>query len=1041
MARHAFVSAAVAVAASAALVAAFGPVGTAVAVGTAQETVVPATYRSSNLTASVLYTNSLAGGDGAGAQGVFHRLEGHSRAVWTRYSDGASFDTPSAVSGSTFYNSGTGSDVLAYRYADGRIDLWNAVDGTTSTVQVPSDQSVYGVFGTTVATNQNVTYPDGTTGRIKRLLTPGADGTTNEVIVGGAPEGMVLGGPVRGDADGFVFRATLDGSPRLAQVDPKTGQVTGWTSALPSGTTITVRVSPDHVVAYAGGNATTAYVYSRADLAAAPVAVTLDNPVSTGVSPTGIAIVGDWLVHQPGSRGPVTAVPIAGGDPVTLLAASNSGISVAQDGTAVVVGRTGADDWGIQHITAGADGRPAVTMVKSLPKPPYPIQGLSLDQGRLVEADESYSGRRDTYGRTVAATGTPTYGARSNYDGTDVLVGTCSATDVGCSQLFGTASGQTMWLERNAGGSGAYDVLRAAGPGQYSYRENYVPVGGRITDVSGEYVLYTTDTRQYVYQIGDSAGPKVTRTPGAAALSGDLLWTASATAPGQVSAYDLAARKTVSTLTLDNGGCAPTELQANGRYLYWNCGGTTAGVYDRTAKKSVPVPADEAKLGDGYVVTHDRKAGQLVLTAVAGGSPVSRVIGELPDTGVSQRDVRWTVDESGANAAYVDDQEQIHLVPSGVPQQPLRLLSPAQNAAWADPTPVDTTADTLTTLLLSKPAAGWQLTVRSKATGKVVDTENSGAEVRGELKVGWFGMDRTATGDVPLPNGAYEWTLSVTPADGTGANLQVTGSVRIETGSPVRHDHVGADGIGDLLTLNSSGSTLTFQQGTGKGGFAGTVSGKGWSTKTLAVPYGDLNNDRCNDVLVRTPAGALRAYKPACGAALTSSTPYTTLGASGWNQYDVLTSPGDLNKDGRPDLLARNASTGAVYLYRTTGTGKLSARVQLYGNWKTYKKVVGAGDLNGDGIGDLVAQDRANNLYRYYGTGKGTFGSRVRIATGWGASYNAVVGVGDITGDARNDLVARDTAGNLYRLSGSGKGTFAARVKIATGWQGYKGLF
>ena len=69
------------------------------------------------------------------------------------------------------------------------------------------------------------------------------------------------------------------------------------------------------------------------------------------------------------------------------------------------------------------------------------------------------------------------------------------------------------------------------------------------------------------------------------------------------------------------------------------------------------MPADEAKLGDGYVVTHDKAAGKLTLTAVAGGSAESRVIGDMPDTGVSQRDVRWTVDESGANAAYVDDQE------------------------------------------------------------------------------------------------------------------------------------------------------------------------------------------------------------------------------------------------------------------------------------------------------------------------------------------------------------------------------------------------
>jgi hypothetical protein len=67
--------------------------------------------------------------------------------------------------------------------------------------------------------------------------------------------------------------------------------------------------------------------------------------------------------------------------------------------------------------------------------------------------------------------------------------------------------------------------------------------------------------------------------------------------------------------------------------------------------------------------------------------------------------------------------------------------------------------------------------------------------------------------------------------------------------------------------------------------------------------------------------------------------------------------------------------------------------------------------------------------------------ARVKVSSGWGATYNAVVGVGDITGDGKADLVARDTNGNLYRQSGNGKGGFGSRTKIATGWKAYKGLF
>lgn len=74
-------------------------------------------------------------------------------------------------------------------------------------------------------------------------------------------------------------------------------------------------------------------------------------------------------------------------------------------------------------------------------------------------------------------------------------------------------------------------------------------------------------------------------------------------------------------------------------------------------------------------------------------------------------------------------------------------------------------------------------------------------------------------------------------------------------------------------------------------------------------------------------------------------------------------------------------------------------------------------------------------------TAAGAFKSRVKVFSDWGSSYNALVGVGDITGDGRADLVARDSSGTVWRSNGNGKGSFGSRTKIATGWQSYKGLF
>ncbi|MEW2305220.1 FG-GAP-like repeat-containing protein [Streptomyces sp. NPDC006655] len=342
------------------------------------------------------------------------------------------------------------------------------------------------------------------------------------------------------------------------------------------------------------------------------------------------------------------------------------------------------------------------------------------------------------------------------------------------------------------------------------------------------------------------------------------------------------------------------------------------------------------------------------------------------------------------------------------------------------------------TWTLSRPTSSWTVTLTDTA-GRTVRTLTGSTDGL-SIAASWNG--RTASGGY-APNGPLTWTLSATQQGAAAAVKLATGTVTVTGGAAVARDFGGPsgtpDGAGDLLTLSSSGA-LTYQLGTRTGTFSGKVTGTGWATSTRFVPYGDLSGDRCDDVLVRPSSGALRLYKPACGTALTPTTSFTTLGSSGWNQYDVLTSPGDISGDGRPDLIARNSTTGAVYLYKGTSSGRLTARVKLYDNWKSYKKIVGVGDLDGDGIGDLIAQDKSDNLYRYSGTGKGTFKARVKLLGAWGGSYDAVVGVGDITGDGRPDLVSRDTSGNVYRNSGDGKGSFGARVKIAGGWGGYKSL-
>ncbi|MCX5381972.1 VCBS repeat-containing protein [Streptomyces sp. NBC_00083] len=162
----------------------------------------------------------------------------------------------------------------------------------------------------------------------------------------------------------------------------------------------------------------------------------------------------------------------------------------------------------------------------------------------------------------------------------------------------------------------------------------------------------------------------------------------------------------------------------------------------------------------------------------------------------------------------------------------------------------------------------------------------------------------------------------------------------------------------------------------------------------------------------------------------------------GWNIYNTVIGVGDLTGEGNGDLIARQGGNGHLYLYPGNGqaTGVYS-RIDIGAGWNAYDKLFGAGDVNGDGLADLLARTPDGTLYLYAGTGnaKAPFKGRVKIGTGWNM-YGAkmIAAPGDLTGDGRSDIVAVDSSGNLWRYDSNGSGGFNSRVKIGFGWNTYK---
>ncbi|MGW7243388.1 FG-GAP repeat domain-containing protein [Streptomyces sp. NPDC054804] len=971
----------------------------------------------------------------AGDTGFLHRQTGRTGLLWTDYATGRTVTVENADG---VYTPGTGCTSIGSECRK----AWYGSDGDLVALPTTANDAYATLWDPATATSKKVSWnSSGQYGQVyyralagdtivtSRALIDKVDGEWRTRAVTG--DVASVGGDVRAaDSDGVLWSVSTS---TIGYIDVGSAVNTyAFTDATFASHYV---MSEDRIGWYDAGKAEL-HLKSRTDLAAAEQVVTL--PAYPGALDGDPVLVGDWLLlplssSALGSR--LLAVDVD--DPSvqqTLLASAGQYTLAAGDGSALVTGGTDATDWWVRRVKQAEDGTLQVEKVQQTPAVENAKTGIALSRGSLRVAEDDPDATADTTSvRTLTTDGSATLTASEATASRSIYAALCPYAGTTCSALWGNLDARDVYLDSNGGtdeGEGlGDDRLVEIGGNDLDFGGQ----GGHIVDVSDRYAVFDSggaSPAQYVGEFGQ--GQKLKRSVRAAALNGSTLWSASTA--GKLTSYSIPQEKTLTTVTVPRLACVPSELQAAGRWVYWACGTDSAGVYDTKAGTSRAVTPGDVLLGDGFTVRHDHGAGTLVLTEAATGT-TRTIASDLPDKGSVDRRYRWTVDEYTGLVAWFDDYERTHVTTTGIAPSAVTAFETSAGSSVDPGTPFEGA------WVLSRPVTSWSLTftsVQSGANGKATRTLTGGA-TPGRVTATWNG--KAASGSY-FPNGHFTWTLKATGL-GTGtANTVTADEGFLQRGAAVRRDFVspdGPDGRGDLLTLNSSGG-LTFHSGTGTGKLGDRYTGTGWPRTITAIPFGDLSGDRCNDVLVRYSSGALRLYKPGCGAAVKPSTSYTTLGTSGWTQYNVLTSPGDVSGDGRPDLIARNASTGAVYLYKGTSAGKLASRVKLYDNWKGYKKIVGTGDITGDGKADLLAQDTSNNVYRYNGKGDGTFAARVKVLSNWGGSYNAVVGVGDITDDGRPDLVSRDTSGNVWRTSGDGKGSFGARVKIASGWSGYKVL-
>jgi hypothetical protein len=167
-----------------------------------------------------------------------------------------------------------------------------------------------------------------------------------------------------------------------------------------------------------------------------------------------------------------------------------------------------------------------------------------------------------------------------------------------------------------------------------------------------------------------------------------------------------------------------------------------------------------------------------------------------------------------------------------------------------------------------------------------------------------------------------------------------------------------------------------------------------------AVAIGDFNSDGLQDVAMTNAmmyTSLLFIFLQKSDGSLASPVTYD----AGYQPFSLAV--GDLNRDGRTDIVATNMPSNVISVFLQQANGTFANRATY--STGTGKLAVAVGDLNGDGFDDVAVS--GNELGVFTQNAAGTLNPMVTYTAAGSPTAVDDIAIADVNNDGRNDVIKK----------------------------------